>query len=64
MPLPTEQPYLDPVNVRFDNEQGDRGRVKRQRQVKRQDGAEIKQTVKQAVIQTQYGMQVLVNGPF
>lgn len=31
VPLPTEQPYLDPVSVRFDNELGDRGQVKRQR---------------------------------
>lgn len=36
---------MDPLNIRFENEQGDRDQVQRQRRVRREDGAEIKQTV-------------------
>lgn len=56
--MPTEQPHLNQLNARSDQERGDGGQVKRKRQARRQDGREIKQT---EACGTNYGTQILVN---
>lgn len=42
--MPTEQPYLNQLNARFDQKQSDWDQVKRKRQESGQRGEEIKQT--------------------
>lgn len=65
--MPTEQPYLNQLNARSDQEQGDRGQVKRKRQARSQDGEEVKQTAAcdETALwyeHTKHGTNILVNG--
>lgn len=63
--VPTEQPYLNQLNARSDQAQGDRGQIKRKRQARRRDGVGIKQTeaCDEVALWCKYGKQILVNGP-